>query len=62
MKEWKGVKLSEILKNFGVEDDSEYKHVHFIGLDHDEKTNYGASIPIIKATNKDMDVILAVKL
>lgn len=60
--EWSGVKLRDVLRYAGFDEDSSdgVAHVQFEGLDSDiSGTCYGASIPIDKAMGSHGDVILA---
>ncbi len=60
--EWSGVKLRDVLRYAGFDEDSSdgVAHVQFEGLDSDiSGTCYGASIPIDKAMGSHADVILA---
>lgn len=61
---WTGVPLRNILLQAGIsEDEEQYKHVQFEGIDADVTAkNYGASIPIWKALDKRGDVILAYEM
>lgn len=61
---WTGVKLRDILRKAGVdEDDKKFKHVQFEGVDFDATgKTYGASIPFWKAISKRGDVILAYEM
>ena len=63
--EWSGVKLRDVLKYAGFDEDSSdgVAHVQFEGLDSDiSGTCYGASIPIDKAMGSHGDVILALSM
>ena len=60
--EWSGVKLRDVLRYAGFDDDNRdgVEHVQFEGLDSDVSgTCYGASIPIDKAMGSHGDVLLA---
>ena len=60
--EWSGVKLRDVLRYAGFDEDGSdgVEHVQFEGLDSDiSGTCYGASIPIDKAMGSHGDVILA---
>ena len=60
--EWSGVKLRDVLRYAGFDEDSSdgVAHVQFEGLDSDiSGTCYGASIPIDKAMGSHGDVLLA---
>jgi sulfite oxidase len=61
---WTGVRLRDVLKKVGVdEDDKSLKHVQFEGMDFDPTgKTYGASIPLWKALDKRGDVILAYEM
>lgn len=60
--EWTGVRLSDVLRKYGVGSD-EVRHVQFEGLDHDPTaTPYAASIPLSKAMDPRGDVLLAYKM
>jgi len=62
--EWKGVKLSDVLKYAGIQsDESKYKHIQLEGLDKDPTGQiYGASIPSYKAFDPTQDVLLAFEM
>ncbi|KAF5270339.1 hypothetical protein FQR65_LT05527 [Abscondita terminalis] len=58
-----GVLLRDVLKLVDVDEDSNYKHVQFEGLDTDSTSkSYGASIPLWKAVDKRGDVLLAYEM
>ena len=60
--EWSGVKLRDVLRFAGFDEDNSdgVAHVQFEGLDSDSSgTCYGASIPIDKAMGSHGDVLLA---
>ncbi|KAK4883516.1 hypothetical protein RN001_006835 [Aquatica leii] len=58
-----GVLLRDVLKLIGVDEDSNYKHVQFEGLDMDPTSKYyGSSIPFWKAVDKRGDVLLAYEM
>ena len=60
--EWSGVKLRDVLRFAGFDEDASdgVAHVQFEGLDSDiSGTCYGASIPIDKAMGSHGDVLLA---
>ena len=60
--EWSGVKLRDVLRFAGFDEDASdgVAHVQFEGLDSDVSgTCYGASIPIDKAMGSHGDVLLA---
>ncbi|KAL3155577.1 hypothetical protein ABBQ38_010835 [Trebouxia sp. C0009 RCD-2024] len=60
--EWSGVKLRDVLRYAGFEEDNSdgVAHVQFEGLDSDTSgTCYGSSIPIDKAMGSHGDVLLA---
>ncbi|KAJ8920501.1 hypothetical protein NQ315_005370 [Exocentrus adspersus] len=60
---WTGVRLSDILRTVGVNEDDGYKHVQFEGIDYDVTgKSYGASIPIWKALDKRGDALLAYEM
>eukprot|EP01126_Amoeba_proteus_P063782 TRINITY_DN8827_c1_g1_i2.p1 TRINITY_DN8827_c1_g1~~TRINITY_DN8827_c1_g1_i2.p1 ORF type:complete len:533 (-),score=100.44 TRINITY_DN8827_c1_g1_i2:177-1775(-) len=60
---WGGCRLNDVLALIGADirtlEGSEIRHVQFEGLDSDSEKNYGASIPVEKATDPRGDVILA---
>jgi len=61
--EWTGVMLRDVLQYIGFdEDNSNFEHVHFVGMDGDKEKSYGASIPIHKAIDKHGDVLLAFEM
>lgn len=60
--EWSGVKLRDVLRFAGFDEDNSegVAHVQFEGLDSDTSgTCYGSSIPIDKAMGSHGDVLLA---
>lgn len=60
--EWSGVKLRDVLRYAGFDEDNsdDVAHVQFEGLDSDASgTCYGSSIPIDKAMGSHGDVLLA---
>ena len=60
--EWSGVKLRDVLRFAGFDEDNSegVAHVQFEGLDSDlSGTCYGSSIPIDKAMGSHGDVLLA---
>ena len=60
--EWSGVKLRDVLRYAGFDEDNSdgVAHVQFEGLDSDTSgTCYGSSIPIDKAMGSHGDVLLA---
>ncbi|KAK5650552.1 hypothetical protein RI129_001581 [Pyrocoelia pectoralis] len=58
-----GVRLKDVLHKVGINEDSDYKHVQFEGLDTDSTgKSYGASIPFWKAVDKKSDVLLAYEM
>lgn len=62
---WTGVKLRDVLKMAGIDDENygEFKHVHFEAYDSDvTNTSYAASIPLWKAVDKRGDVLLAYEM
>ena len=57
---WGGVRLRDVLHHLKVDLDSPHLHVEFVGEeDCEEKTKYGASIPMCKAADPKGDVLLA---
>lgn len=60
--EWSGIKLRDVLRFAGFDEDNSegVAHVQFEGLDSDTSgTCYGSSIPIDKAMGSHGDVLLA---
>ncbi len=58
--EWTGVYLRDVLSSLGVTaPGAGVRHVHFTGLDHDDKQSYAASIPAELALSSEKDVLLA---
>ena len=60
--EWSGVKLRDVLRFAGFDEDNSegVAHVQFEGLDSDTTgTCYGSSIPVDKAMGSHGDVLLA---
>eukprot|EP00899_Mesostigma_viride_P006376 jgi/Mesvir1/1573/Mv14544-RA.3 len=62
--DWGGVRLCDVLAQYGITADNHrgLKHVQFEGLDRDMEHAYGASIPIETATNPAGDVLLAFEM
>jgi len=60
---WKGVYLRDLLRDAGINlDDENLAHIQFEGLDCDETSCYGASIPIEKAMSSTGDVLIAYEM
>ncbi|XP_025831817.1 probable sulfite oxidase, mitochondrial [Agrilus planipennis] len=61
--EWSGVLLRDVLISMGIDENSNFQHVQFEGLDTDPtKKPYGASIPFWKAIDRKGDVLLAYEM